>query len=246
MKLKKKPEEGKCCASRCKKAAEVLQGDLGFCDKHWQKRCEEEEEQEQKPAPIDTAELMLATQQRLKDASQEHSEDLQLWQTFQINSQEDYEFAEQGRNEAKAVWDTLEQERKSITQPINAALKKINDWFKGPKTSLEKIQRTIEQKMKEARAAAKQREEELLQQALQAENPQELMIASSQASLESSTTTMQDRWVFEVTNADEIPRSFMVPDLKAIGAVVAARGEQTKIPGIRVWNDPIVKRARNA
>lgn len=43
------------------------------------------------------------------------------------------------------------------------------------------------------------------------------------------------RYAFRVVNADLIPREYMVPDEKAIGQIVRALKEKTKIPGIEVY-----------
>lgn len=42
---------------------------------------------------------------------------------------------------------------------------------------------------------------------------------------------------FRITNADLIPREYMVPDEKAIGQIVRALRDKTKIPGIEVYPD---------
>jgi hypothetical protein len=45
----------------------------------------------------------------------------------------------------------------------------------------------------------------------------------------------QERWKWKVENMDLIPREYMIPDEKAIGAMVRARKGMTKLPGIVVW-----------
>lgn len=52
--------------------------------------------------------------------------------------------------------------------------------------------------------------------------------------------SMRDKWFFEVTNVNQIPLEYMVPDLKAIGGIVTSLGGKTKIPGIRVWAEKVV------
>lgn len=44
-------------------------------------------------------------------------------------------------------------------------------------------------------------------------------------------------WKFEVEDANKIPRDFLTPDLKAIGAFVRARKDAAVIPGVRVYCD---------
>lgn len=47
-------------------------------------------------------------------------------------------------------------------------------------------------------------------------------------------------WKFEIADADQIPRQYLVPDEKAIGAVVRALGERANIPGVRVYAETII------
>ena len=49
--------------------------------------------------------------------------------------------------------------------------------------------------------------------------------------------TTQDAWLFRVTDSSKIPLEYMEPNLKAIGAVVRALKEATKIPGIVVYSE---------
>ena len=52
--------------------------------------------------------------------------------------------------------------------------------------------------------------------------------------------SMRDKWFFEVTNVNEIPLEYMVPDLKAIQGIVNSLGAKTNIPGIRLWSEKVV------
>lgn len=42
-------------------------------------------------------------------------------------------------------------------------------------------------------------------------------------------------WTFRITNADQIPREYMIPDEKAIRGVVKSMKNKTNIPGIEVY-----------
>lgn len=52
--------------------------------------------------------------------------------------------------------------------------------------------------------------------------------------------SFRDDWKFEITNVNELPLEFMIPDEKAIGRVVKALGSKTNIPGVRVWSEKVV------
>jgi len=46
---------------------------------------------------------------------------------------------------------------------------------------------------------------------------------------------MKEIWKFEVTDINQIPREYMMPDLTKIGGVVRALKGQTKIAGVKVY-----------
>lgn len=47
--------------------------------------------------------------------------------------------------------------------------------------------------------------------------------------------SFREVWKFEITNVNEIPMEYMVPDEKAIARVVKALGSKANIPGVRIW-----------
>lgn len=49
------------------------------------------------------------------------------------------------------------------------------------------------------------------------------------------------RWTFRIVDEMAIPRSFLVPDYKAIGGTVRAQKDKTNIPGVEVYYEDIVK-----
>jgi hypothetical protein len=55
-------------------------------------------------------------------------------------------------------------------------------------------------------------------------------------------------WKWELTDPEQLPRTYLVPDTAAIGAVVKAQGkraEQTLMGSVTVWEEEtVVKRAR--
>jgi hypothetical protein len=48
-------------------------------------------------------------------------------------------------------------------------------------------------------------------------------------------------WRFKVTNPDIVPREYLDVDVKKIGAVVRAMKDATKIPGVEVFEEKIIK-----
>src|SRR5207245_1084624 len=48
---------------------------------------------------------------------------------------------------------------------------------------------------------------------------------------------MVETWNFEIERAEIIPREYLKPDEKAIGAVVRGLKAGARIPGIRIWRE---------
>lgn len=72
---------------------------------------------------------------------------LQLVRDFAVDSQSSYELAAEELRSIKARAQTLEEQRTSITGPINKALKAINDLFRGPSEFLAEAERELKAKM---------------------------------------------------------------------------------------------------
>lgn len=47
---------------------------------------------------------------------------------------------------------------------------------------------------------------------------------------------LRERWLFEVEDADKVPREFLMVDERLIRAEVNAKGSLAKIPGVRIWS----------
>lgn len=72
---------------------------------------------------------------------------LAMVESMVIDSQETYELAADELKAIKAKAKTLEEQRTSITGPINKALKAVNDLFRAPGTYLEQAEKIIKGKM---------------------------------------------------------------------------------------------------
>lgn len=47
---------------------------------------------------------------------------------------------------------------------------------------------------------------------------------------------LRERWLFEVTNPEEVPREFLMVDERLVRAEVNAKEHLAKIPGVRIWS----------
>lgn len=55
---------------------------------------------------------------------------------------------------------------------------------------------------------------------------------------------MRDHWVFEVEDLEKVPRHYLMLDQSMVQAEVTRLKDKTDIPGIRVFNNPIMAKAR--
>jgi uncharacterized protein with gpF-like domain len=222
--LKKKIVEGKCAAVRCTKTP--VENNL--CPLHAEIAAREPENQ-------------------LQELQAEHKEleaALLLVQEFSIATQDDVAFAEESRALTKGQWKTYESKRTKATKPFNEGLREVNSWFKPVQAALKAMEQEWNKKLKEFKVQQEQEQARLIEAAREAEEPAEIretLIAAAEAPIQTTTTTFVDRWVFEVTDPKAVPREYLMPDEKKIGGVVAAMKDETNIPGVRAWNDPIVR-----
>jgi hypothetical protein len=180
----------------------------------------------------------------LRAEVEEQQEALALVQAMEIQSPEDFGFLEEVLAETQTEWKTYEKRRTSFTQPANAILREFNSWFKPVQGALKEIEKTAKAKLSQYRFAQAQEQQRLLAAAQKAEAPAEIketLVKAAEAVPTPTSTVYIDRWLFAIDDADQLPREFLKPDETKIGQVVAALKDKTKIAGVRVWNEPIVR-----
>jgi ketosteroid isomerase-like protein len=199
--------------------------------------------------PRTTAQAAADAKQDLSKEAAELAEVLAMVREYVMESEDDVAFAVQSRGEAKEQFDALEERRKKATGPLNQSLREINSWFKPATEAVKAIIEAWNEKLKELRATAEAKRDELAQTAELAYQEGDLagvrtaMVAASGVQLKPAGIQYQENWCFEVTDVGALPREFMMPNMDAIKAVVKTLQDKTTIAGVRVWNDPIVKSA---
>jgi len=130
----------------------------------------------------------------------------------------------------------------TYTDPLGKAEKIVKKKVGDYRTEQERKRREEEQKkLAELRAQA---EDRLLDDAEangdESILDEELMIAKPE--LETKTPAMKGIsfttvWHFQITDVNQIPRDYMMPDERKIGDVVKALKDKANIPGIRVFSE---------
>jgi hypothetical protein len=187
---------------------------------------------------------------------------LERSRAYPVTTQAQYVAGAEDLKRVKAAQKKLEDTRTGITGPMNAALKKVNDFFRAPKAALG----VIEQKIKGARAYAE--EQERVRRAEQAKadeaarKERERIEAQARAPPSPARSrrpprwksaprrwsrrhqreppkvagvSMREVWKFEVTDPSAVPREFCTVDETKIRKVVQALKGDAKIAGVRVY-----------
>lgn len=137
----------------------------------------------------------------------------------------------------------LEDRRKEITVPINAALKSVNDLFREPRTRFESVEKLLKGKIAsylERKAAANVA---AIQSAAAASTPERAAehLAIVAAVAPPQGVSVRKVWKFEITDPDAVPRCFCSPDPDKIRLVEPSTA---KIPGVRFYQEPVVAARR--
>lgn len=230
---------------------------------------------------------------------------------FKVATASDYEKAGEALKRIKGKAKALDELRKSLTGPLDAAKKRIMEFFKAPADKLELAERAIKGQMvafqeeqdrirreaerKAAEAARKERERLEREAAAAAEKARkereaaEAKIAAMEAAgraekaeamraaadekeqvrqaeafaLQAAAqampvapvvdiprtsvagTSIREEWRYEIVDPAMLPREYLIPDEKAIGAVVRALKDRASIPGVRAYSEKNIS-ARSA
>lgn len=179
----------------------------------------------------------------LANEAKEQAEILELVQDFEIKDQAAFTFLEDVLRETQASWKDHEARRTSFSKPANGILREFNGWFKPTLTALKSIESTVKSKLSTYRMTQLQEQQRLIQVARTQAEPEAIkgnLIKAAEAPPETQTSYI-DRWLFVVEKPQDLPREFLMPDLAAIKKVVDALKAKTSIPGVRAYNEPIVR-----
>lgn len=170
---------------------------------------------------------------------------LEAAREMQIETQDDLEFAATVLGETKKKAKELEARLKEITAPLRAAEKSVRDLFR---PALD-FYGTLEKELKARIGEVKLRQEEENRRAMEAAaaahaagdaagTSQALATVKNLASVKGVGARLA--WDFEIEDESQLPRDYLMPNVRAISD--AAKGVETPpaIPGVRWFQKPIV------
>jgi hypothetical protein len=190
-------------------------------------------------------------------------------QAVKVITPQDYESLASLVKDIKGRWVAIDEERKKLKRPIDAAAAAVQNFFKAPLDALQraevlgknklavyfqaqqKIQRE-QQAMADAKSRA-ERERLEARAAVAAEkgNDEKAQALQDSANAIVAPTILREvpnvsgvstRTIkrFEIIDASLLPREYLMPDEKKIRGVVAALGFDANIPGVRVYEDTVI------
>jgi len=188
---------------------------------------------------------------------------------FTVADQASYVEAASVLQTIKALAKKADEERKSITAPMDAAKKRVMDLFRPMTDALTQAETELKRRMmiwkseqdriareerRKAEEAARKERERLEKQAAKAEaagkveradtlrDRADLVVAAPPVAEPPKIEGIATRqiWRFEITDAGKVPDQYKTVNEKKVGAVVRALKGDTDIPGVRVWAEEIV------
>lgn len=185
---------------------------------------------------------------------------------YRVASPIEYANAGEELKKIKAAAKRLDDLRKTMTKPLDAAKKAIMDFFRTPETKLQQAESGIKRAMiayseeqdrirreeqRKADEAARKEQEKLQAQAAKAAASGKVEKA---VELETRAATvvapiinreppkvaginMREAWKFEVIDERAVPREFLMVDESKIRKFVSNMKGDTQIAGVRVWSE---------
>lgn len=253
-----------CNAARCAQDKDLVayapgvafpkaEGQVTLCPDHVARRDKERAAEAPADKAIAAAPAMFEAQDKMEaelaTEARDAKEILAMVRSFQVNGQEDINFANGCLGDVKDKLKELKSKREEATRPMNAALKAIRGWFKPAEEFYTEAEGIWKEKIRDGLSALEARQRAALNAAAEAHQAGDLssvteaMVVASQATASApANVSIVRHWTFTITDEALIPREYLTPDLQKIGAVVRAMGDQANIPGVRADRDDTVVR----
>jgi hypothetical protein len=185
------------------------------------------------------------------EAKTEAEATLGMLREVRLTTPEHESWAMNAANALAKKHDELEKKRKSWTAPLKKVTSDIESEFRPVLQLLTQGIDILKQKVGDYRFALEQEKRKALaamHTAVQAGDTAQVQALATQ--IEISAPPPPDKgsvnmvWTGQVTNATEIPRQYLVPDVNALLTITASLKRDPGIPGWKAWEVPEVKISR--
>lgn len=207
------------------------------------------------PVPQEDPELSASAKRMLAQA-----------QALSVTTAEDYESAAVVLQHLTAREKEVEAEKAKLWDPLAKLTKSVQALFNPPLKVLDQAKKVVSGKMgayaleqRNIALAAQQRADQEAEDARQkllhraeratddGNHARAEVLEARAESIQAPTVevdipkvsgiSLRERWLFEVTELDKVPRGFLMVDERLIRAEVDAKKGSTNIPGVRVWSN---------
>lgn len=191
------------------------------------------------------------TKTAMKAEEEEYKDVLEMWEEYEIDDQEDLDFAADVLREIKTKKKALITQRTEITGPISKGLEAARKLFRGPIRYLDACEKVIKGKIAQAHRKAQEKQDKALKQAGQAsmkgdkEGAREALKKANKAELgHTKGVGLREVWDYEIVDFDalvkavakgEVSSDLLTVDDDEMMATVREQKGKTDIPGIRVF-----------
>lgn len=145
-------------------------------------------------------------------------------------------------------------QRKKFLDPLEAAEKQLkqsmSSWFQIETARRQEEERKEHQRIADEQTAAQKKKDDdaaaladlgLTEEAAAvAETPVPVQVVTHYEAPKAAGVSMRDNWTFQVTNADELPRMFLMPDMEKLNGLAKSMKASCNIPGGIAVNNPTV------
>lgn len=245
-KVSQKPKPGLCQANRCKEPpGEATPAGIELCDRHhkiWvQAGSPPFDGPPDRQAGSATDE---ATQLALRQEAEEAEQAVSLIAQLPIATQADVDqlgvFGQEVRNRLK----DLEARRKSVTQPLNQALREVNAWFKPARQHWEACKAALNTRLLEAQAQAQKAQDEALAAIQDAGGHVDAttLTQAHEAPQLPEGASVRQKASYTITDPAQVPRELCSPDPAKLVTFAAAALQEgiTEAPGLTFHYEQIV------
>ncbi len=166
---------------------------------------------------------------------------LALCQAYEITDQSDADRAGEIMAGLKHERNTLETKRREITDPMNAALKKVNQLFKPVVEYLDSCEKALKGSLSKFLLAQQAAQDEALAKVAQAPavvGAETLAVAHGVENIQAPATVSTRRiWRVVKIDTSRLPQEYFIPDTDRINREVRALGGDFNIPGVTIEPD---------
>lgn len=167
---------------------------------------------------------------------------LEGFRSFEILSDEDYQFVGETLREVKGVYKQIEERRKKVTAPLNEALKEFRAWYQPALAVLENTEALLKRKLADYDTAQRERARLAMEAAAEASRQGDFDAAhaASQGIVsapQAKGITVTRRWDYRLVDLSLVPREFLCLDHSAVKIYLKAAGKDTptQIPGLEFF-----------